>query len=210
LYAFACPDANCRLSVADHCLRSVNYINVIVAEKQLHLQYFDIEAAIAHCTGAQASGIGRATIRRRAECGHGESRGLPDNEAFGRFALLRQYLPDVKICFVNVVDPAQLVPNIKRPHGLTDREFEALFTSDKPVVFNFHAYPWLVHRLTDHRLHQHHIHVRGYKEQDNINTPLEVAVRNQTGRFNLAIDAIDRMSRFRVRWRERSRALLNQ
>ena len=99
---------------------------------------------------------------------------------------------------MNVVDLFRLVPHTEHPHGLTDREFEAIFTPDKPVVFNFHGYPWLIHRLTYRRPGQHNIHVRGYKEQGNINTPLELAIRNQTDRFSLAIDAIDRMPRFRV------------
>jgi xylulose-5-phosphate/fructose-6-phosphate phosphoketolase len=111
---------------------------------------------------------------------------------------------------VNVVDLFKLVPHTEHPHGLTDREFEALFTPDKPVVFNFHAYPWLIHRLTYRRPGQHHIHVRGYKEQGNINTPLELAIRNQTDRFTLAIDAIDRISRFRVTGASVREALLDE
>ena len=111
---------------------------------------------------------------------------------------------------MNVVDLFRLVPHTEHPHGLTDREFEALFTSDKPVVFNFHAYPWLIHRLTYSRPGQHHIHVRGYKEQGNINTPLELAIRNQTDRFSLAIDAIDRVPRIRDRGAHVREALLNQ
>jgi xylulose-5-phosphate/fructose-6-phosphate phosphoketolase len=114
------------------------------------------------------------------------------------------------IRFVNVVDLAKLVPNTEHPHGLTDREFEALFTSDKPVVFNFHAYPWLIHRLTYRRPGQHNIHVHGYKEHGNINTPLELAIRNQADRFSLAIDAIDRMPRFRVTGSSARETLLNQ
>jgi xylulose-5-phosphate/fructose-6-phosphate phosphoketolase len=131
-------------------------------------------------------------------------------ESLAATALLRQHLPDVKIRFVNVVDLFKLVPNTEHPHGLTDREFEALFTPDRPVIFNFHAYPWLIHRLTYHRPHQHHIHVRGYKEQGNINTPLELAIQNQADRFSLAIDAIDRMPRFRVTGSSAREALLNQ
>ena len=111
---------------------------------------------------------------------------------------------------MNVVDLFKLVPNTEHPHGLTDREFEAIFTADKPVVFNFHGYPWLIHRLTYRRPGQHNIHVRGYKEQGNINTPLELAIRNQTDRFSLAIDAIDRMPRFRVTGASVREALVNQ
>ena len=114
-------------------------------------------------------------------------------EALAATALLRQHFPDLKIRFVNVVDLFRLVPDTEHPHGLSDREFDALFTPDKPVIFNFHAYPWLIHRLTYRRTNHHNIHVRGYKEKGNINTPLELAIRNQIDRFTLAIDAIDRV-----------------
>jgi len=119
-------------------------------------------------------------------------------------------LPDIKVRFVNVVDLFKLLPSTEHPHGLTDREFEALFTPDKPVIFNFHSYPWLIHRLTYRRPGQHHIHVRGYKEMGNINTPLELAIQNQTDRFSLAIDAIDRIPRFHVTGGEVREFLLNQ
>jgi len=205
------PDANCLLSVADHCLRSVNYVNVIVADKQVHLQYLDMESAIAHCTKGvgiwdwASNDQGAEPDVIMASCGD-----LPTMESLAATALLRQYLPDVKIRFVNVVDLFKLVPSTEHPHGLTDREFEALFTSDKPVIFNFHSYPWLIHRLTYSRPGQCNIHVRGYKEQGNINTPLELAIRNQADRFSLAIDAIDRMSRFRVVGSSAREALRNQ
>jgi len=140
-----------------------------------------------------------------ASCGD-----LPIMESLAATALLRQHLPDVKIRFVNVVDLFKLLPSTEHPHGLTDREFEALFTLDKPVIFNFHSYPWLIHRLTYRRPGQHNIHVRGYKEQGKINTPLELAIRNQTDRFSLAIDALDRMPRFRVTGSSVREALRNQ
>ena len=205
------PDANCLLSVADHCLRSVNYVNVIVADKQVHLQYLDMDAAIAHCT--KGAGIwdwasndqGAEPDVVMASCGD-----VPTMESLAATALLREHLPDVKVRFVNVVDLAKLVPSTEHPHGMTDREFEALFTPDKPVIFNFHSYPWLVHRLTYRRPGQHNIHVRGYKEQGNINTPLELAIRNQTDRFSLVIDAIDRVPRFRVTASSVREAMLNQ
>ena len=114
-------------------------------------------------------------------------------EALAATELLREHFPDLKVRFVNVVDLFRLVPESEHPHGLSDREFESLFTPDKPVIFNFHAYPWLIHRLTYRRRNQHNIHVRGYKEQGNINTPMELAIRNQIDRFSLAIDAIDRV-----------------
>ena len=193
------PDANCLLSVADHCLRSVNYVNVIVADKQVHLQYLDMEAAIEHCTkgagiwnwASNDQGVEPDVIM--ASCGD-----VPTMESLAATALLRQHLPDIKVRFVNVVDLFKLVPSTEHAHGLSDREFEALFATDKPVVFNFHSYPWLIHRLTYRRPGQRNIHVRGYKEMGNINTPLELAIQNQTDRFSLAIDAIDRIPRFRV------------
>ncbi len=118
---------------------------------------------------------------------------MPTLESLAATALLRQHVPDIKVRFVNVVDLFKLVPHTEHAHGMTDREFEALFTSSKPVIFNFHSYPWLIHRLTYRRPGQHHIHVRGYKEKGNISTPLELAILNQTDRFSLAIDAIDRI-----------------
>jgi xylulose-5-phosphate/fructose-6-phosphate phosphoketolase len=205
------PDANTLLSVADHCLRSINYVNVIVADKKTHPQYLDMGAAIAHCTkgigiwswAGNDQGVEPDVVM--ASCGD-----VPTMESLAATALLRQRLPDVKVRFVNVVDLFKLVPHSEHPHGLTDREFEAIFTHDKPVVFNFHAYPWLIHRLTYRRPAQHHIHVRGYKEQGNINTPLELAIRNHTDRFSLAIDAIDRMPRFRVTGANVRETLVNE
>ncbi|MBV8912136.1 MAG: phosphoketolase family protein [Acetobacteraceae bacterium] len=205
------PDANCLLSVADHCLRSVNYVNVIVADKQEHLQYLDPDAAIVHC--AKGAGIwdwasneaGAEPDVVMAACGD-----VPTMEALAATALLREHVPDLKIRFVNVVDLLKLVPSSEHPHGMTDREFEALFTPDRPVVFNFHAYPWLIHRLTYRRPGQSHIHVRGYKEQGNINTPLELAIRNQTDRYSLAIDAIDRVTRLRTIGAAARERLLNE
>ena len=205
------PDANTLLSVADHCLRSVNYVNVIVADKKVHLQYLGMDAAIAHCKkglgiwdwAGNDRGVEPDVVM--ASCGD-----VPTMESLAATALLREHLPDVKIRFVNVVDLAKLVPNTEHSHGLTDREFAAIFTPDKPVVFNFHSYPWLIHRLTYRRPGQHNIHVRGYKEQGNINTPLELAIRNQTDRFSLAIDAIDRIARFHVTGAATREALLNQ
>jgi xylulose-5-phosphate/fructose-6-phosphate phosphoketolase len=205
------PDANTLLSVADHCLRSVNYVNVIVADKQVHLQYLDMDAAIAHCTKGlgiwdwASNDQGAEPDVVMASCGD-----VPTMESLAATALLREHLPDVKIRFVNVVDLFKLVPNTEHAHGLTDREFEAIFTADRPVVFNFHSYPWLIHRLTYRRPGQHNIHVRGYKEQGNINTPLELAIRNQTDRFSLAIDAIDRMPRFRTIGAAAREALLDR
>jgi xylulose-5-phosphate/fructose-6-phosphate phosphoketolase len=188
------PDANCLLSVADHCLRSEDYVNVIVADKQSHLVYLDMEAAIIHCT----KGIGIW------EWASNDAGAEPDvvvasagdiltQEALAAVAILRQHCPDLKIRFVNVVDLYRLQPASEHPHGLSDRDFDSLFTQDKPVIFNFHGYPWLIHKFTYRRTNHTNIHVRGYKEKGNINTPLELAIRNQVDRFNLAIDVIDRV-----------------
>ena len=188
------PDANCLLSVMNHCLRSVNYVNVIVADKQDHLQYLDMESAIQHCT--KGAGIwewasndeGAEPDVVMASCGD-----VPTHESLAATALLRQKFPQLKIRFVNVVDLFVLIAETEHSHGFSDVEFKAIFTDDKPVIFNFHSYPWLVHRLTYHRKGQSNIHVTGYREKGNINTPFELAIRNGTDRFSLAIDAIDRI-----------------
>jgi xylulose-5-phosphate/fructose-6-phosphate phosphoketolase len=188
------PDANCLLSVADHCLRSENYVNVIVADKQPHLVYLDREAAIVHCT----KGIGIWDWASNDDGGEPDvvvaSAGdILTQEALAAVAILREHLPNLKIRFVNVVDLYRLQPASEHPHGLSDRDFDSLFTTDKPVIFNFHGYPWLIHKFTYRRTNHSNIHVRGYKEKGNINTPLELLIRNQVDRFNLAIDVIDRV-----------------
>jgi xylulose-5-phosphate/fructose-6-phosphate phosphoketolase len=188
------PDVNCLLSVADHCLRSENYINVIVSDKQLHLQYLDMEAAITHCT----KGIGIwdwASTDRNSEPDvvFAAAGDIPTQEALAATVLLREEFPEIKIRFINVVDLFKLQPGSEHPHGLSDRDFDSLFTTDKPIIFNFHGYPWLIHRLTYRRTNHGNLHVRGYKEKGNINTPLELAINNETDRFSLAIDAIDRV-----------------
>jgi xylulose-5-phosphate/fructose-6-phosphate phosphoketolase len=192
------PDANCLLSVADHCLRSVDYVNVIVADKQLHLQYLDIEAATRHCE----KGIGIwpwASTDQNAEpdvviASAGD---VVTAEALAATALLREKFPDLKIRFVNVVDLFKLQPSTEHPHGLTDRDFDSLFTRDKPVVFAFHGYPALIHKLAYRRANHENMHVRGYKEKGSINTPLGLTILNQVDRFSLAIDVIDRVPRLR-------------
>jgi xylulose-5-phosphate/fructose-6-phosphate phosphoketolase len=193
------PDANCLLSVADHCLRSENYVNVIVADKQSHLQYLDMDAAIIHCT--KGIGIWREASNDEGVepdvvmCSAGD---VPTLEALAATALLRAEFPDLRIRFVNVVDLFKLQPDTEHPHGLSDRDFDSLFTVDRPIIFNFHGYPWLIHRLAYRRTNHRNLHVRGYKEQGNINTPLELAINNQIDRFSLAIDVIDRVPRLRV------------
>lgn len=190
------PDVNCLLSVADHCLRSENYVNVIVCDKQLHLQFMDKESAITHCT----KGIGIWDWASTDEQGEPDvvmaSAGdIPTQEALAATALLRKEFPDIKIRFINVVDLFKLQPSTEHPHGLTDRDFDSLFTADKPVIFNFHGYPYLIHRLAYRRTNHANFHVRGYKEKGNINTPLELAINNNIDRFSLAMDVIDRVPR---------------
>jgi xylulose-5-phosphate/fructose-6-phosphate phosphoketolase len=131
-------------------------------------------------------------------------------EALAATAMLREHFPELKVRFVNVVDLFRLVPDTEHPHGFSDREFDALFTSDKPVIFNFHAYPWLIHRLTYRRTNHDNIHVRGYKEKGNINTPMELAIQNQVDRFTLAIDVIDRVAFLRSRGSHAREALLDK
>ena len=188
------PDANCLLSVADHCLRSTNYVNVIVADKAEHLQYLTMPQAIEHCT----KGIGIWDFASNDEGSDPDvvmacAGDIPTSEALAAVAILREHCSDVKIRFVNVVDLFRLMPEEEHPHGLSAREFDSLFTTDKPVIFNFHAYATLIHKFTYRRTNHANIHVRGYKEKGNINTPLELAILNQVDRFNLAIDVIDRV-----------------
>ncbi|HEY3615424.1 MAG TPA: phosphoketolase family protein, partial [Candidatus Sulfotelmatobacter sp.] len=193
------PDANTLLSVANHCLQSTGYVNVIVSDKQKHLQYMTMDEAIGHCT----KGIG---IWRRASNDEGvepdvvvaSAGDIPTKEALAAVVLLREYFPNLKIRFVNVVDLYRLVPSTEHPHGLTDRDFDSLFTKDKPIIFNFHGYPSLIHRLTYRRTNHANMHVRGYKEKGNINTPLDLAIQNQIDRFSIAMDVIDRVPTLQV------------
>jgi xylulose-5-phosphate/fructose-6-phosphate phosphoketolase len=204
------PDANCLLSVADHCLRSTNYVNVIVADKQPHLQYLDMDAAVKHCTkGAGIWQWASSDQDSEPDLVMASSGDIATMEALAATAMLRQHFPELKVRFVNVVDLFRLVPDTEHPHGFSDREFDALFTPDKPVIFNFHAYPWLIHRMTYRRTNHDNIHVRGYKEKGNINTPMELAIQNQVDRFTLAIDAIDRVPSLKVRGSHAREALLN-
>jgi len=193
------PDANCLLSVADHCLRSRDYVNVIVADKQEHLQYLTMEQAVAHCT----KGIGIWDWASTDETGEPDvvmacAGDIATMESLAAVAILKHHFPDLKIRFVNVVDLFRLMPESEHPHGLSDRDFDSLFTVDKPVIFNFHSYASLIHKLSYRRKNHDNIHVRGYKEKGNINTPLELAILNQVDRFNLAIDVIDRVPRLRL------------
>ncbi|MGD2074952.1 MAG: phosphoketolase family protein, partial [Gammaproteobacteria bacterium] len=194
------PDANCLLSVADHCLRSTNYVNVIVSDKQYHLQYLSMEEAVRHCT----KGIGIWDWASNDEGGEPDfvfaaAGDIPTMEALAATALVREHFPDLKVRFINVVDLFRLVPRSEHIHGLSDADFDGLFTPDKPVIFNFHGYPWLIHKLTYRRTNSRNLHVRGYKEHGNINTPMELAMQNQIDRFNLVMDVIDRVPGLEVR-----------
>jgi xylulose-5-phosphate/fructose-6-phosphate phosphoketolase len=193
------PDANCLLSVADHCLRSVNYVNVIVADKQPHPEYLTMDEAIRHC----AKGVGMwdwASTDENEEpdvvmASAGDTATI---EALAATAILRDKFPTLRVRFVNVVDLFRLQPSSEHPHGLSDRDFDSLFTADKPVIFNFHGYASLIHKLAYRRHNHDNMHVRGYKEKGNINTPLQLAINNQTDRFTLAIDVIDRVPKLRT------------
>ncbi|MGR8941941.1 MAG: phosphoketolase family protein [Gammaproteobacteria bacterium] len=188
------PDVNTLLSVADHCLKSTDYFNVIVSDKQKHLQFLDMDAAIEHCTKGigiwdwASNDQGTEPDVVMASCGD-----ISTQEALAAVCLLREHFPHLKIRFVNVMDLYRLTPESEHPHGLSGRDFDSLFTTDKPVIFNFHGYPWLIHRLAYRRTNHKNMHVRGYKEKGNINTPLELAIRNEVDRFSLAIDVINRV-----------------
>src|ERR1700688_250777 len=193
------PDANCLLSVMDHCLRSRHYVNVVVAGKHPAPQWLSMDAAVVHC--AECIGIWQCASNDQgvapdvvmACCGD-----VPTLETLAAVSILREHLPDLKIRVVNVVDLMKLQPQSEHPHGLSELDFDELFTKDKPVIFAFHAYPWLIPRLTYRRANHKNIHVRGYKEKGNINTPLDLAIRNQIDRFSLAMDVIDRVPALRV------------
>ncbi len=193
------PDVNCLLSVANHCLRSTDYVNVIVSDKQPHLQYLTMTEAMAHC----AKGIGIWSWASNDQGGEPDvvlaaAGDVPTKEALAAAAILREHFPDLKVRFVNVVDLFCLQDPPEHPHGLSHWDFDSLFTLDKPIIFNFHGYPWLIHKLTYRRTNHKNLHVRGYKEKGNINTPLQLAMENQIDRFNLAIDVINRVPKLHV------------
>jgi xylulose-5-phosphate/fructose-6-phosphate phosphoketolase len=188
------PDGNCLLSVVDHCLRSRHYVNVVVAGKHPAPQWLTMEQAVAHCT--QGIGIWQwASNDQEAEtdvvmaC----AGDVPTLETLGAVCILRQHLPELKVRVVNVVDLMRLQPPTEHPHGLNDRDFDSLFTRDKPVIFAFHAYPWLIHRLTYRRHNHDNFHVRGYKEEGTITTPFDMTVLNELDRYHLVMDVVDRL-----------------
>jgi xylulose-5-phosphate/fructose-6-phosphate phosphoketolase len=188
------PDANCLLSVADHCLRSRHYVNVIVAGKQPALQFLPMEDAILHCTRgvgiwewASNDGEGEPDVVL-ACCGD-----VPTLETLAAVGILREHLPELKVRVVNVVDLMRLQPESEHPHGLSDQEFDSLFTTHRPVVFAYHGYPWLIHRLTYRRTNHANLHVRGYKEEGTTTTPFDMVMLNDLDRYHLVIDVIDRV-----------------
>lgn len=188
------PDANCLLSVADHCLRSRDYVNVIVAGKQPDQQWLTMDEAVRHCTKglgiwdwASTDGAGEPDVVLACA---GDT---PTLEALAAADLLRHELPDLRVRFVNVVDLMTLQPESEHPHGASDPHFDSLFTTDKPVVFAYHGYPWLIHRLTYRRHNHHNLHVRGYKEEGSTTTPFDMVARNDLDRFHLALDVLERV-----------------
>jgi xylulose-5-phosphate/fructose-6-phosphate phosphoketolase len=188
------PDANCLLSVMDHCLRSRQYVNVVIAGKHPAPQWLSMESALVHCT----EGIGIWRWASNDEAGGTDvvmacAGDVPTLEILAAVSIMREHLPSLKVRVVNVVDLMKLQPASEHPHGLSDADFDSLFTKDKPVIFAFHAYPWLIHRLTYRRTNHDNIHVRGYKEEGTITTPFDMTVLNDMDRFHLVMDAIDRL-----------------
>jgi len=205
------PDANTLLSVADHCMRSRHYVNVIVAGKQPAPQWLDMDAAIKHCTIGlgiwewASNDAGTEPDVVMACCGD-----VPTLETLAAVDYLRGAIPDLKIRVVNVVDLMTLQPASEHPHGLSDKDFDSLFTSDRPVVFAFHGYPWLIHRLTYRRTNHDNLHVRGYKEEGTTTTPFDMTVLNDVDRFHLAMDVIDRVPRIQKVAAHQKQALRNK
>lgn len=187
------PDGNTLLSVADHCLRSRNYINVIVAGKQPALAYLDMDDAIAHCTRGLGIWEWASTASSDPDVVLACAGDIPTQETLAAAAILRRELPDLAVRVVNVVDLMRLQPDSEHPHGLPDREYDALFTQDKPVIFAYHGYPWLIHRLTYRRAGHNQLHVRGFKERGTTTTPFDMVMLNELDRFHLVMDVIDRV-----------------
>jgi xylulose-5-phosphate/fructose-6-phosphate phosphoketolase len=189
------PDANCLLSVIDHCLRSRHYVNVVIAGKHPSPQWLAMDAAVTHCS----EGIGIWQWASNDQLGEPDvviacAGDVPTLESLAAVSILRQHLPELKIRFINVVDLMKLEPKTEHPHGLSDADFDSLFTTDKHIIFAFHAYPWLIHRLTYRRTNHRNLHVRGYKEEGTITTPFDMTVLNEMDRFHLVIDVIDRLT----------------
>jgi xylulose-5-phosphate/fructose-6-phosphate phosphoketolase len=188
------PDANCLLSVYDHCLRSRHYVNVVVASKYLAPQWLSMESAVKHCT--EGIGIwswasndqGSEPDVVMAGCGD-----VPTREILAAITILREHIPEIKIRMINVVDLMKLQPQAEHPHGLPDADFDSLFTTSKPVIFAFHGYPWLIHRIAYRRANHENFHVRGYKEEGTITTNFDMTVLNEMDRYHLVLDVINRL-----------------
>jgi xylulose-5-phosphate/fructose-6-phosphate phosphoketolase len=192
-------NANCLLAVAEEALRETNVGHIIVSDKQKHLQYLTMEQARRNvCRGIGmwewACNYNFSGSMDHPDVVMASAGDIPTKEALAAIEILRRDLPMLKIRYINVVKLFSLTNNFEHPHGLSDRDFDDLFTTDRPVIFNFHGYPWLIHRLTYRRRNHVNFHVRGYKENGNINTPLELAIINQIDRYNLVIDVIDRVA----------------
>ena len=205
------PDANTLLSVTDHCLRSRNYVNVVVAGKQPAAQWLTMDQAIQHCT----AGIGIWDWASNDKDGDPDvvmacCGDVPTLETLAAVDLFRQYLPAVRVRVINVVNLMKLQPPSEHPHGLSDQDFDVLFTKDKPIVFAFHGYPWLIHRLTYRRTNHKNLHVRGYKEEGTTTTPFDMCVLNDLDRFSLAADVIDRLPQLGSRAAYAKQALRNK
>jgi xylulose-5-phosphate/fructose-6-phosphate phosphoketolase len=197
---YLAPDANCLLSVVDHCLRSRHYVNIVVAGKHPAPQWLTMDAAVEHC----AAGIGMWEWASNDRGGEPDlvmaaAGDVPTLETLAATAILREQLPELKIRVINVVDLMRLQPASEHPHGLSDADFDQLFTRDKPIIFAYHGYPWLIHRLTYRRTNHANLHVRGYKEEGTITTPFDMAVLNDLDRFHLAGDALDRLPQLGAR-----------
>jgi len=193
------PDANCLLSVMDHCLRSRHYVNIVVAGKHAAPQWLAMDAAARHC----AAGVGiwewASTAGSDPDIVMASAGDVPTLETLAAVSILQEHLPELRIRVVNVVDLMKLQPESEHPHGLSDADFDALFTTDKPVIFAYHGYPWLIHRLTYRRTNHSQLHVRGYKEEGTITTPFDMTVLNDMDRFHLAHDAIRRLPQLGAR-----------
>ncbi len=187
------PDTNCLLSVADHCLRSRHYVNVIVAGKQPSLNFLSMDDAVLHCTRGIGTWDWASNDDGDPDVVMGCCGDVPTLETLAAVDILRRELPSLKVRVVNVVDLMRLQPDSEHPHGLADREFNILFTEDKPIIFAYHGYPWLVHRLTYRRANHHNLHVRGYKEEGTTTTPFDMVMLNDLDRFHLVMDVIDRV-----------------